>query len=199
MGETSTRTKRSAKSASRLKWTADEDATLLREWTLVNMRRLRQLLPGRSILAINDRAVKLGVSHAQTQGMMSLDALGRRFGVAAETMLKILERNGARLVRRHPSGQIRESRRKIWRTYADLDEAHEAFARWEREESASFAAKRIGIRAHTLRLRAMSAGLAEFNTQTRLLPEQWDELAKPQRVKRAGAALMRRDEQRRAA
>ena len=107
-------------------------------------------------------------------------------------MHKVLERAGVRLARQHPCGGTIESRRKFWKLYADLDDARAAFERWEREETAEFAAQRLGASGRTLRLRALSAGLVTFGAPARLLPEQWDELAAPKRARRTGAALQRR-------
>ncbi len=181
------------------RWTQEETTILCREWHLVSMRQLRKLLPGRTIRAIHTRAEKLGILNAQTQGLLSLDALARRFGVASATMRRILERHGARLVRRHPSGTIRESKRKLWRTYADLDEAHAAFARWERGEYADRAAQRLNVWVIALRKRAMEAGVVKRGEYARLMPEQWDEFAKTLPQKCGGIVVKQRNERMRAA
>lgn len=181
-----------ARSAAHLHWTAEELATLRREWTLLGMRQLRAKLPGRTWHAIRRKAAALGLGDSQTQGLASITALAQRYGLCRPTMHRILERAGVKLVRQHPNGKTQESKRVEWKVYADEADAAEAFARWEREETAEQAAARLGKYGRSLRLRALSAGLATFGAPVRLLPEQWDALAAPKRALRSGAALFRR-------
>lgn len=183
--------KRNARSASHLPWTAEELTTLRREWTLLGMKQLRAKLPGRTWLAIRRKAAALGLGDTQTQGLASISALARHYGLCRATMRRVLERAGVKLVRRHSNGQTKESKRVEWKVYADETDAAEAFARWEREETAEAAAARLGRCGRFLRVRALSAGLVTFGAPARLLPEQWDELASAKRAPR-GAALTRR-------
>lgn len=97
--------RRKAKRGSRhrLAWTAEENATLIREWGELTPRALLRKIPGRSWAAVLSHAKDtLRLEMGVPQGEVTLTEAARRLGFySAITVRKLAERQGV-MVRTHP-------------------------------------------------------------------------------------------------
>lgn len=167
-----------ALSKAHAKWTQHEITVLQREWARVRTRSLRSKLPGRTMLAIRRKASELGMGTSQTQGLVPLTKIARTLGFSYAFTVKLLERAEVQIVRKHPSGWIKETKRKVWQRYVDPDEAKAVCDRWSREETSTIASARLGVSPWRLMRRARKLYHVRRGVPLRLLPEQWDEIAR---------------------
>jgi transposase-like protein len=77
-----------------LRWTEQEDRTLLAEWSEVSVKTLRKKIPGRSWAGIVARAHKLGLHVGRMQGWETLRQAAARVGMPDITLARLLRRNG---------------------------------------------------------------------------------------------------------
>lgn len=167
-------------------WTATQTAVLLREWTESSSRKLSQLLRPHTWVAIRLRAKLLGLALGIPQGRATATRLGKLFGVDRATITTILARKG--VAGRHALPCERPTMaRRFQRVHYDIEAAREAFEAWLAEESSGAAAARLGIPMARLNRRARRAGLGDHGRPLRLMPEQWDQLARPKSIGRPRA------------
>jgi hypothetical protein len=147
-------------------WTSSEDETLRNSWNEVGNRVMAKRLPGRTLCGIYERARALGLRAGTPQGMVSVKSLANDplWGYDYYKTLRILK---AHEVPTHRFGYTNPGKRPRGTLYVDRSDAREAAEAWERaiadqrvgKETPKEAAKRIGVRAHTLSEWLTDAGL----------------------------------------
>lgn len=136
-------------------WSSREDEILRLNWNDMSVKLLRRYLPGRTRIAVYERARKLGLSAGTPQGMVSVKALSEdpSWGYDYYKTLRILKSASVGIRSFGYTGKKRGVR------YVELDEAHQAAAEWERrvaeervgKETPKEAAARLRLREGTLR------------------------------------------------
>lgn len=136
-------------------WTAREDEVLLLNWNDSSISALKRYLPGRTRIAIYERAKRLNLRAGPPQGMVSVKALSEDAGWGYDyyKTLRMLSAAGITVRVFGYAGKKRGVR------YVEIDEARRAAREWERgiadqrvgKETTKEAAARLHIREETLR------------------------------------------------
>jgi len=144
------------------RWTEAERAVLLREWHEVGQRTLRAKLPGRSWVAIRDKARVLGLPAGVPQGHASVASLARRLGYTHVTLRRLLAEHGVALKTLYRSGSRRgRPGRACPRRYVELDAAEAACAARAATETIHGAARVRGVDEAALYKRLRASGALE--------------------------------------
>jgi hypothetical protein len=158
-------------------WSPTEDATLRRLWPEVALRVMRQHLPGRTSCAIRRRATDLGLSVAdRSQGLVTLTVAAERAGYHHRSLVALLLRHGVRTTRVAMHGRAGVTRPQRWVEWEDVVAAVAADTRLE---SATDAARRLGVPRSTFHRHLRAAGYASAQGHPyRLAPEVYDQLVR---------------------
>lgn len=177
-----------------LTWSAEEDRVLRDRWGEVTMGTLRKALPGRTKNAIYERAQRLGLRAGVPQGLVSVKSLSEdpSWGYDYYKTLNLLKAHGVQVRGFSYAGNGRGGVRCV-----DPHEAREAADAWEKriadervgKETPKEAAKRVGVREHTIRNWLTLEGLmppVSASTKRKFFatPDVFDRIAAKYRVSR---------------
>lgn len=157
-------------------WTRDEVLTLRREWGVASARDLLHKLSGRSWLSIRMKARKIGL-RCPTRGLLSTIEIAAHWGVGRNTARAVVAQMKIRTLTAYPHGSRAPYSVRLRRKYVDPIVADRRFAKWLAMETARQAAQRLNGNERALWRQAVAMGLSELRP-LRLLPEQWDEIAR---------------------